>query len=47
MQGVIDKLKEAIAQMIEAFQQTMEMIFQMLNAKGDMMNNLARRPAAI
>ncbi|EKP0280209.1 type III secretion system translocon subunit AopB [Aeromonas bestiarum] len=47
MQGVIDKLKEAIAQMIEAFQQTMEMIFLMLNAKGDMMNNLARRPAAI
>ncbi|WP_054544590.1 type III secretion system translocon subunit AopB [Aeromonas dhakensis] len=47
LQGVIDKLKEAIAQMIEAFQQTMEMIFQMLNAKGDMMNNLARRPAAI
>ncbi|MEH8182737.1 type III secretion system translocon subunit SctE [Aeromonas allosaccharophila] len=47
LQGVIDKLKEAIAQIIEAFQQTMEMIFQMLNAKGDMMNNLARRPAAI
>lgn len=47
LQGVIDKLKEAIAQMIEAFQQIMEMIFQMLNAKGDMMNNLARRPAAI
>lgn len=47
LQGVIDKLKEAIAQMIEAFQQTMEMIFQMLNAKGDMMNSLARRPAAI
>ncbi|MFQ1917949.1 type III secretion system translocon subunit AopB [Aeromonas veronii] len=47
LQGVIDKLKEAIAQMIEAFQQTMEMIFQMINAKGDMMNNLARRPAAI
>ncbi len=47
LQGVIDKLKEAIAQMIEAFQQTMEMIFQMLNAKGDMMNNLALRPAAI
>nr|WP_275056063.1 type III secretion system translocon subunit SctE [Aeromonas allosaccharophila] len=47
LQGAIDKLKEAIAQIIEAFQQTMEMIFQMLNAKGDMMNNLARRPAAI
>ncbi|MFQ1877532.1 type III secretion system translocon subunit AopB [Aeromonas veronii] len=47
LQGVIDKLKEAIAQMLEAFQQTMEMIFQMINAKGDMMNNLARRPAAI
>ncbi|MFM5566321.1 type III secretion system translocon subunit AopB [Aeromonas veronii] len=47
LQGVIDKLKEAIAQMIEAFQQTMEMIFLMINAKGDMMNNLARRPAAI
>ncbi|MFM5363111.1 type III secretion system translocon subunit AopB [Aeromonas veronii] len=47
LQGVIDKLKEAIAQMIEAFQQTMEMIFQMINAKGDMMNNLASRPAAI
>ncbi|MGL4506301.1 MAG: type III secretion system translocon subunit AopB, partial [Aeromonas sobria] len=47
LQGVIDKLKEAIAQMIEAFQQTMEMIFQMISAKGDMMNNLARRPAAI
>lgn len=47
LQGVIDKLKEAIAQMIEAFQQTMEMIFQLINAKGDMMNNLARRPAAI
>ncbi|MEL7594181.1 type III secretion system translocon subunit AopB [Aeromonas veronii] len=47
LQGVIDKLKEAIAQMIEAFQQTMEMIFQIINAKGDMMNNLARRPTAI
>ncbi|MEW7865027.1 type III secretion system translocon subunit AopB [Aeromonas diversa] len=47
LQGVIDKIKEALAQMIEAFQQTMEMIFQMLNAKGDMMNNLAHRPAAI
>ncbi|WP_439831400.1 type III secretion system translocon subunit AopB [Aeromonas veronii] len=47
LQGVIDKLKEAIAQMLEAFQQTMEMIFQMINAKGDTMNNLARRPAAI
>lgn len=47
LQGVIDKLKEAIAQMIEAFQQTMEMIFQIINARGDMMNNLARRPAAI
>ncbi|MCF3098584.1 hypothetical protein EHZ86_15175 [Aeromonas australiensis] len=47
LQGAIDKLKEAIAQMIESFQQTMEMIFQMINAKGEMMNNLARRPAAI
>lgn len=47
LQAVIDKLKEAISQILEAFQQTMEMIFEMISARGEMMSNLARRPAAI
>jgi len=47
LQGVLDKLKEALSQMTEAFQQVMEMIFQMITAKGAMLNNLASRPAAI
>lgn len=47
LQAVIDKIKEALSQIMEAFQQTMEMIFQMISARGEMMSNLARRPAAI
>lgn len=47
LEGVLDKLKEALSQMTEAFQQAMEMIFQMITAKGAMFNNLASRPAAI
>ena len=47
LQGVLDKLKEALTQMTEVFQQVMEMIFQMITAKGVMLNNLASRPAAI
>ncbi|MGL5812120.1 MAG: type III secretion system translocon subunit SctE [Aeromonas sp.] len=47
LQGVMEKLKEALSQMTEAFQQVMEMIFQMITAKGAMLNNLASRPAAI
>ncbi|MGL5707103.1 MAG: type III secretion system translocon subunit SctE [Aeromonas sp.] len=47
LDAVMDKLKEALSQMTEAFQQVMEMIFQMITAKGSMLNNLASRPAAI
>lgn len=47
LEGVMDKLKDALSQMTEAFQQVMEMIFQMITARGAMFNNLASRPAAI
>ncbi|HHQ4928770.1 TPA: type III secretion system translocon subunit SctE [Aeromonas hydrophila] len=47
LQGVMDKLKEALSQMTESFQQVMEMIFQMITAKGAMLNGLASRPTAI
>lgn len=47
LQGVMDKIKEALSQMTESFQQVMEMIFQMITARGAMLNNLASRPAAI
>ncbi|MDB6370480.1 type III secretion system translocon subunit SctE [Photorhabdus bodei] len=46
-QAVMDRLKEELSQMVESFQHVMEMIFQMLNARGDMINNLARRPQEI
>uniref|UniRef100_UPI0036D9B5F3 type III secretion system translocon subunit SctE n=1 Tax=Photorhabdus sp. RM322S TaxID=3342825 RepID=UPI0036D9B5F3 len=46
-QAVMDKLKEELSQMVESFQHVMEMVFQMLNARGDMMNNLASRPHGI
>ncbi|EQC01010.1 type III secretion system translocon subunit SctE [Photorhabdus temperata] len=46
-QAVMDKLKEELSQMVESFQHVMEMVFQMLNAKGDMINNLASRPHEI
>lgn len=47
LQAVIDKLKEALSQIMAASQQSMEMIFQMIAARGDMLTSLARRPAAI
>lgn len=47
LQAVMDKLKEALSQMTESFQHIMEMIFQMITAKGTMLNNLASRPSAI
>lgn len=47
LQAVMDKLKEALSQMTEAFQHIMEMIFQMITAKGTMLQNLASRPSAI
>ncbi|MCT8343315.1 MULTISPECIES: type III secretion system translocon subunit SctE [Photorhabdus] len=46
-QAVMDKLKEELSQLVESFQHVMEMIFQMLNARGDMINNLASRPQGI
>ncbi|WP_387465757.1 type III secretion system translocon subunit SctE [Photorhabdus sp. RM323S] len=46
-QAVMDKLKEELSQMVESFQHVMEMVFKMLNARGDMMNNLASRPHEI
>ncbi|QXF34969.1 hypothetical protein CE143_18735 [Photorhabdus luminescens] len=46
-QAVMDRLKEELSQMVESFQHVMEMIFQMLNARGDMINNLASRPQEI
>ncbi|MCA6219641.1 type III secretion system translocon subunit SctE [Photorhabdus antumapuensis] len=46
-QAVMDKLKEELSQLVESFQNVMEMIFQMLNARGDMINNLASRPQEI
>ncbi|MCW7760802.1 type III secretion system translocon subunit SctE [Photorhabdus luminescens] len=46
-QAVMDRLKEELSQLVESFQHVMEMIFQMLNARGDMINNLASRPQGI
>ncbi|WP_445375374.1 type III secretion system translocon subunit SctE [Photorhabdus tasmaniensis] len=46
-QAVMDKLKEELSQMVESFQHVMEMVFKMLNARGDMMSNLASRPHEI
>ncbi|OCQ54621.1 Secretion system effector C (SseC) like family protein [Photorhabdus australis subsp. thailandensis] len=46
-QALMDKLKGDLFQMVESFQHVMELIFQMLNAKGDMINNLASRPQEI
>lgn len=47
LQAVMDKLKEALSQMTESFQHIMEMIFQMITAKGTMLQNIASRPSAI
>jgi len=46
-QAVLDKLKEELSRMVESFLQVMELIFQMINAKGDSLHNLSSRPAAI
>ncbi|KOY60729.1 type III secretion system translocon subunit SctE [Photorhabdus heterorhabditis] len=46
-QAVMDRLKEELSQMVESFQHVMEMVSQMLNARGEMMNNLASRPREI
>ncbi|AXG44048.1 YopB/SseC family type III secretion system translocon subunit [Photorhabdus laumondii subsp. laumondii] len=46
-QAVMDRLKEELSHLVESFQNVMEMIFQMLNARGDMINNLASRPQEI
>ncbi|MFD0709009.1 type III secretion system translocon subunit SctE [Photorhabdus akhurstii] len=46
-QAVMDRLKEELSQLVESFQHVMEMIFQMLNTRGDMINNLASRPQEI
>jgi hypothetical protein len=46
-QTVLDKLKEELSRMVESFLQVMELIFQMINAKGDSLHNLSSRPAAI
>ena len=46
-QAVIDILREELTRMVEAFTQVMEQIFQMINAKGDLLHNLSSRPAAI
>lgn len=47
LQAVMDKLKETLSQMTESFQHIMEMIFQMITAKGSMLQNIASRPSAI
>jgi len=47
VQAVLDKLKEELSRMVESFLQVMELIFQMINAKGDNLHNLSSRPAAI
>ncbi|CAJ1878744.1 Protein YopB [Aeromonas jandaei] len=47
LQAVMDKLKETLSQMTESFQHIMEMIFQMITAKGTMLQNIASRPSAI
>ncbi|NHB62179.1 type III secretion system translocon subunit SctE [Photorhabdus sp. RW14-46] len=46
-QAVMDRLKEELSHLVESFENVMEMIFQMLNARGDMINNLASRPQEI
>jgi hypothetical protein len=47
LEQVLEKLREALSQMTEAFQNILEMIFNMVTAKGVMLNNLSSRPAAI
>ncbi|WP_038819286.1 type III secretion system translocon subunit SctE, partial [Pseudomonas aeruginosa] len=47
LQGVIERLKEELSRMLEAFQEIMERIFAMLQAKGETLHNLSSRPAAI
>ena len=46
-QAVMDTLREELTRMVEAFTKVMEQIFQMINAKGDLLHNLSSRPAAI
>ena len=46
-QTVMDTLREELSRMVEAFTHVMEQIFQMINAKGDLLHNLSSRPAAI
>jgi hypothetical protein len=46
-QNVLGKLKEELSRMVESFLQIMELISQMINAKGDSLHNLSSRPAAI
>ncbi|MFU1925474.1 type III secretion system translocon subunit SctE, partial [Klebsiella pneumoniae] len=43
----IERLKEELSRMLEAFQEIMERIFAMLQAKGETLHNLSSRPAAI
>ncbi len=47
LQGVIERLKEELSRMLEAFQEIMGRIFAMLQAKGETLHNLSSRPAAI
>ncbi|AJJ04943.1 protein yopB (plasmid) [Yersinia pseudotuberculosis IP 32953] len=47
LQSIIDRLKEELSHLSESHQQVMELIFQMINAKGDMLHNLAGRPHTV
>jgi hypothetical protein len=46
-QSVIDKLKEEIAKLLEGFQEMMNVIMQMIQAKGETMQAVMSRPATV
>ncbi|WP_325894644.1 type III secretion system translocon subunit SctE [Grimontia sp. NTOU-MAR1] len=46
-QAVIDKLKQEISKLMEGFQELMNVIMQMIQAKGETMQTLTNRPATV
>ena len=46
-QSVIDKLKEEIENILQGFQELMEIIMQMIQAKGETMQTVLNRPATV
>lgn len=46
-QAVMDRLKEEIAKLLEGFQEMMNIIMQMIQAKGETMQAVMSRPATV